>query len=741
VTFANPLPWWAMVALLAAIGAVAWRAAWLAGRAASPPAPVWQRGVLVGLRVLVLLALLAIVMRPVRFVPDPGAQGAVAVLVDVSRSMALADAGGRTRLDAARALVQDRLLPAVAPAFAADIISFGDDARSVQPDDLGSLSATGSATDVSRALESLRRRAATRPLRAVFVVSDGGFVIPDDLALSATEVPVYTLGVGADVVGQDREVRQVTAGESNVAGATIDLTATVVSSGWGTEPVEVRLSGSGRPLEVRRVTPAGDGVPMDVVFRVAPDAATATLFTVEAVAGAGELTLENNRRSVLVPPPGRARRVLLLEGAPGHEHSFLKRALDQDDALEVDAVVRKGANDAGRETFYVQAAKTRGPLLTTGFPETRHGLFAYDVVVLANMAPDVLTQDQLAQIGEYVGERGGGLLVLGARSFQPEAVAGTLLEELLPVEVSHRSAQALPGTGLPPQSLGRVEVTPDGESHPVMRLGATRSETRDRWAALPPLPSFAAVGDPRPGATLLAFAGGPGGVARALVAVQRYGRGRVLAFAGEAAWRWRMMLPSSDTTYPTFWRQATRWLAASSPEPVSVRTRSAGAGGLEVLVEARDADFQPVRDAEVVVQIHGADGAVQTVRPVVDRHADGRYRAEVHVPTGVTRLEVEASSRGLALGRATGWALAGPDGSELIEPRRNDAQLTRLAQAFGGELADPDDLSRIVDGIGARGPADAPLRERDAWHAPWILGLLTGLLAAEWVLRRKWGLR
>ena len=69
----------------------------------------------------------------------------------------------------------------------------------------------------------------------------------------------------------------------------------------------------------------------------------------------GEVATENNSRSVLVPPQAGKRRLLVVEGAPGFEHTFLKRALADDPGLEVDAVVRKGQNDDGRDTFYVQA--------------------------------------------------------------------------------------------------------------------------------------------------------------------------------------------------------------------------------------------------------------------------------------------------------------------------------------------------------------------------------------------------
>src|SRR3990170_5006889 len=68
--------------------------------------------------------------------------------------------------------------------------------------------------------------------------------------------------------------------------------------------------------------------------RSAPPRETATVYTVEIPSAAGELVLDNNRRSVLVEPPGRSRRVLIVEGAPGFEHTFLKRALVADPGIE-----------------------------------------------------------------------------------------------------------------------------------------------------------------------------------------------------------------------------------------------------------------------------------------------------------------------------------------------------------------------------------------------------------------------
>ena len=117
--------------------------------------------------------------------------------------------------------------------------------------------------------------------------------------------------------------------------------------------------------------------------------------------------------------------MLLVEGAPGFEHSFLKRAWAGDRGLEIDSVVRKGRDDSGANTFYVQAARSRAEALTSGYPATREALFAYDVIVLANVDVDQLKGVELDLTRAFVGERGGGLLVLGARGFQRQGLRDT----------------------------------------------------------------------------------------------------------------------------------------------------------------------------------------------------------------------------------------------------------------------------------------------------------------------------
>src|SRR5438552_6737735 len=294
----------------------------------------------------------------------------------------------------------------------------------------------------------------------------------------------------------------------------VDVAVSAVAHGYGAAPIELRLLENGRAIDLRRVKPAAEGVPVSETFHVSPNRDVPTVYTVEIPAAADELVTDNNARSALVPAAGRPRRVLLVQGAPGFEHSFLRRAWSTDRGLQVDSVARKGRDDSGAETFYVQAAQPRANALLGGYPNTREALFAYDVIVLANVEPDLLTTQQLAMTRAFVGVRGGGLLVLGARGFQRQGLRDTALEDVLPLALADKNGGIVQVSASPGRN--RVALTAAGEDHPVMQLGTAAEplENAKRWAAVPPLASISPLGSPRPGATVLAVTGGTRGWAR-----------------------------------------------------------------------------------------------------------------------------------------------------------------------------------------------------------------------------------
>ena len=734
MAFANPLPWWLIAALVVAAAALAW----LAYRRFA--ASFRRRGALSALRFVTLLFLLLLLMRPVARTSAGDTRDAVVpILVDTSRSMSIEDADGRRRIDRARDIVAVDLLPVLEPRFTVEVLAFGDALTPAAP---SALAATARRSDLAGALTAVRDRYRGRPVAGVILLSDGGDTSGAlDDAIVGEQTPVFAFGVGSHTVGRDREVLSVTAAEAVLDDSRVDLAVSAVSHGNGTAPLELRLLENGRPIEVRRAAPAAEGSPIHQIFHVAPVRGAPTVYTVEIPAAAGELVPENNSRSVLVQMPSRPRRVLLVEGAPGFEHSFLKRALLADQGLEIDSVVRKGTNDQGADTFYIQAARSRADALKNGFPESTEQLFVYDAIVLANVEATQLTRAQLEAVRRFVSERGGGLLVMGARSFGRH-VLETALEEVVPLDLNDRGAVVVASA---PRGANRVALTNAGAVHPVMQLGASLDETRKRWEEVPALAAASVLGGPRPGATVLAATSGPGGSTRALVAVQRFGEGRAMVFAGEASWRWRMMLPSTDTSYDRFWRQAVRWLALPATDPVHVVVPPGAAPGepLTLRVAARNAAFESPRDASIDLRVAAPDGRIEPLRAAAgaaDRPAAfvAAYRSE---QPGVYRVTAEARHGATVLGAASASFLVGGVDLEMTDPRLNVQVLQRVAVRTGGRLLTNIDAEALAVSLRDRVPAAVLSVRRDLWHNAWSFAAILALLAGEWILRRRWGLR
>jgi hypothetical protein len=108
---------------------------------------------------------------------------------------------------------------------------------------------------------------------------------------------------------------------------------------------------------------------------------------------------------------------------------------------------------------------------------------------------------------------------------------------------------------------------------------------------------------------------------------------------------------------------------------------------------------------------------------------------------GLYRVQGEARRGSRSLGPIDAWFHVGGADREFADPRLNEAFLRRLAHASGGEYVPASDAGRLASLLRSAAPRALEPERRDLWHEPWTFALVVALLSAEWILRRRWGLR
>jgi hypothetical protein len=204
-----------------------------------------------------------------------------------------------------------------------------------------------------------------------------------------------------------------------------------------------------------------------------------------------------------------------------------------------------------------------------------------------------------------------------------------------------------------------------------------------------------------------------------------------------------MMLPADNTSYETIWRQLARWITAGSQSAVTIGAISPSVAGItdRVSVVVRDEEFQPVANAEVAVLLTAPNGERRQLPAALSSPQDGRYSVAARFDQqGVYRIDATATRGGERIGIASRPALVGGVDLEMTQPRLNDAVLRRLAEESNGRYLAAAQAGQLASLL-RESRADAGTPEmRDLWHNGWSLLVIVGLLAAEWVVRRRVGL-
>jgi uncharacterized membrane protein len=657
-------------------------------------------------------------------------QNVIAVLVDDSRSMGLQE-GGKTRLQSAEDVLNNDLLPELSKKFQVRIYRFGHDATRV--DQAKNLTPDDNATRIGDSLKHIVAEASTMPLGAAVLMTDGGDntggVDRETLAqVRQIHLPIHTVGFGPDHFAKDIEIVDVDVPARVLPNSRVSAHINFRQHGLEEEKARLMVRENGHPLAQQEITVRPEVDQSEtVMFNAGPAGAHSFQIGFDPVTG--EQNAQNNVVVRLINVTQKKQRILYFEGEPKWEYKFMRRALDDDAAIDIVSMVRTTENKT-----YFQGVDN--PKELEGFPEKPEQLFTYDGLIIGSEEASYFSPAQQAMIRDFADRRGGGVMFLAGRfALSDGGYANTPMAEMMPLRL------------LPEKSFSRnfatVSLTDAGRASTILRLMDKSEDNDARWKKMPQIANYAAMGAPKPGAVVLMNVGEAGKRTTPLLAIENYGHGRTAVLATSGTWRWQMLQDHTDMTHETFWQQLLRWLVTETPGQVSGSVQRQvlnDDGQLHLRAVVRDKTYQTVAGATVQASITRPDGATDVVTMKPDPLEPGAYTGDYSADkAGAYVTEIVARDEKTEVGRDT-LTFRREDGvAENFNASQNKELLTRLAADTGGNYYTPEKAKRLADEIAISEAGISGHDSLDIWDMPVLFLLLILIRGAEWLLRRKWG--
>ncbi len=729
--------------LAAAALAIAAGLAIVAYRGSQGKARPRDRIALAAIRLAILAIILFCMFRPLLVVKAAvPQQNFVAVLVDDSRSMQIADVGGQPRASYVKSEFGANtrgVLKALSDRFTVRTFRFSSaPSRTTQEADL---TFSGSQSRLGAALSGVRQELAGLPVAGLVMVSDGADTADAALGdailgLTAEGLPVFTVGVGQQTLSKDIQVGRVVTPKTALKGTTLIVDVVLSQSGFDGQKVTLDVEDEGTLVSTQQVSLPNAGTPATIPVRFTVNEAGPRVLRFRVSPQPGELVTENNAREALIDVRDRKEKILYFEGEPRYEYKFIRRAIPENDNLVITSLIRTADNK------YMRQGVDSPDELVAAFPKTREELFAYRSLIIGSLEAAALTGDQLRMISEFVDRRGGGLLMLGGpRSFAEGGYAGTAVADVLPVVLDRAKVQ-------PKGTVMRLKVKPTraGYATAVTQIGANEEASTERWNNLPGVTAVNRIDEVKPGATVLLTGTDESRAERPMLIYQRYGRGKSFAFLPQDSWLWQMhaSIPVEDMTHENYWRQLLRWLVDGVPdqvEPALTTERVEPGEAATLIANVVDPAFVELNDASVLASVTAPDGTISDVPMSWDGEHPGQYSASIATKgPGWYQAKIDATRQGKPVGSAVAHFRAAPGDAEYFDATMHAATLRRIADDTGGRFYESSNTATLADDLRYTGRGVTTVEEHELWHMPIVLMFLVGLLCAEWGYRRVVGL-
>ena len=730
------------------------------------------------------------------------------IMADNSSGMNIIDRGmSQTRASLLRATVDANnagWLGALADDF--QLRQYIFDSRIRRTTDFSELTFDGRASSICTALRTIAERYGDKPLAGVLLLTDGNAT---DMVVQSYDFsnmpPVYPVVIGGPQPQKDISINNVSVSQSSFEDSPVTIQADIETAGYGGKTIAVDLTDNSGNLVERQIQNIASKENKRIFkFRLRPEENGLLFYNLQVrekleedspaqTEMPGEATMVNNKRTLVVDRGGGPYRILYVTGRPNWEYKFLRRAVSEDEQIQLVALLRLARREP-KFNWIGRRGETNNPLyrgfdnkdkelieqydqpvlirlntkdeqeLREGFPTTEAEIFSYHAIILDDVESEFFSPVQMDLLRRFVAERGGGFLMLGGKeSFRQGNYARTAIGQILPVYLDR-----LPES--PTTGQLRLELTREGWLQPWARLRENETDEQQRISEMPAFRVLNRQSSVKPGASVVATFGNDWGQQFPALIVQRYGNGRTGALTIGDIWRWGLRETQMHEDMNKFWRQTLRWLVADVPERISLQAtqkRDQINQPVVLSVRVRDEDFEPVDNVSVAIEIieppHStssgqASGGISslpirqpqgqktqlTAEPVFDEA--GLFEA-TYIPRsngGYIAKAIISDMENMKIGEAqSGWT-CDLDTQEFRSIKVNRSLLENIARQTGGKVVELDELDNFARNLPSQ---NAPITEtwiRPLWDLRWIsltiFMLVLICFTGEWTLRRWRGM-
>lgn len=740
-----------------------------------------RRLIMAGGRALTILLTLLLLCRPVLVSRhDRLEPSTVAIMLDQSASMAGCDrysvedrerlgalvphgasASGCSRWDVARAILtadnqamlrnllhdhQLRVFRFAGSASDEQDIDSAEEAATLARD-LADEAASGPETRIASCLQQAFEACIDAHLTSIVIISDGQPTEETDwrrvLALSRTRgSPVFVLAIGSPEGFQDLALREVQADEQVFLADRVAVRCRVQNTGLAAGvPFEIVLrdAATGEALARRQLhTQEGDAM-QEVELQYQPRLSGVHQLLLEIPALEGELETANNAQQLQVQVVDDKVRVLYVDGYPRYEYRYLKNILLREPSIDCSILLLSADADFAQE----------GEEPIRRLPASMEELEEYDVILFGDVDPKEgwISVAQMELVAEFVNRRGGGFGLIAGERYSAVRFKGTPLERLIPIDLRE-------GSGPDPSAAARnapyrPQLTAAGRESQILRLLLDQQETEETFQHLPPWYWCSTTAALKPGTeVLLAHPSlSQDGSPLPLVAVGRYGAGRVYYQGADDTWRWRRQ--EGEGFFDTYWIQVVRHLARNKKfrpaTAVTLRSRQQWIdehARVEMTLEFEDATQSAALPDAVTVVVSSATGAKLGEAPLNRLTAHSRRFEGSYQPTSTGQIEFVFNPEAYALAGPSvhAWVEVERQSLESRKPQANLELMADLAQQTGGKLLRPWEAQTLDDHIPQRQYVIPDDVRESIWDSKLVLLVFLGMVTSEWILRKLSGL-